>query len=95
MRLVRVPKAEFVATRLFVQSNGLIDRQRNAEVPHRRNEYSLTPLGRTLQEPIALLTEWAQAHGGALVDFQELTAEPDALGSGQLSVAGSNILNST
>ncbi|MFE4455978.1 winged helix-turn-helix transcriptional regulator [Nocardia tengchongensis] len=37
-------------------------------------EYSLTPLGRTLQEPIAMLTEWAQAHGEELVDFQESAA---------------------
>ncbi|MGF6881307.1 DNA-binding HxlR family transcriptional regulator [Nocardia sp. GAS34] len=56
-----------------LQSNGLIDRQRYAEVPP-RVEYSLTPLGRTLQEPIAMLTEWAQAHGEALVDFQESAA---------------------
>lgn len=56
-----------------LQGNGLIDRQRYAEAPP-RVEYSLTPLGRTLQEPIAMLTEWAQVHGEALVDFQETTA---------------------
>lgn len=56
-----------------LQSNGLIDRQRYAEAPP-RVEYSLTPLGRTLQEPIAMLTEWALTHGEALVDFQESTA---------------------
>ncbi|MFF3572510.1 winged helix-turn-helix transcriptional regulator [Nocardia jiangxiensis] len=56
-----------------LQSNGLIDRQRYAEVPP-RVEYSLTPLGRTLQAPIAMLTEWAQTYGEALVDFQESTA---------------------
>ncbi|MFE3057848.1 winged helix-turn-helix transcriptional regulator, partial [Nocardia sp. NPDC059239] len=56
-----------------LQSNGLIDRQQYAEAPP-RVEYSLTPLGRTLQEPIAMLTEWAQVHGEELVDFQESTA---------------------
>ncbi|MET8431039.1 helix-turn-helix domain-containing protein [Nocardia sp. NPDC004860] len=56
-----------------LQSNGLIDRQQYAEAPP-RVEYSLTALGRTLQEPIAMLTEWAQVHGEALVDFQESTA---------------------
>ena len=56
-----------------LQSNGLIDRQRYAEAPP-RVEYRLTPLGRTLQEPIAMLTEWAQTYGEALVDFQESTA---------------------
>lgn len=56
-----------------LQSNGLIDRQRYAEVPP-RVEYSLTPLGRTLQEPMAMLTQWAQVRGEALVDFQESAA---------------------
>lgn len=56
-----------------LQDNGLIERQRYAEAPP-RVEYRLTPLGRTLQEPIAALTEWAQVHGEALVDFQESTA---------------------
>lgn len=56
-----------------LQSNGLIDRRRFAEAPP-RVEYSLTPLGRTLEEPIAMLTEWAQVHGEALADFQESTA---------------------
>ncbi|MEU7143368.1 helix-turn-helix domain-containing protein [Nocardia sp. NPDC046473] len=56
-----------------LQSNGLIERQRYAEAPP-RVEYSLTPLGRTLQEPIAMLTEWAQTHGETLVDFQESIA---------------------
>lgn len=60
-----------------LQSNGLIDRQRYAEAPP-RVEYSLTPLGRTLQEPIAMLTEWAQAHGEELVDFQESAAANQA-----------------
>ncbi|MFF3572575.1 winged helix-turn-helix transcriptional regulator [Nocardia jiangxiensis] len=41
--------------------------------PHGWN-YSLTPLGRTLQAPIAMLTEWAQTYGEALVDFQESAA---------------------
>ncbi|MFJ9369937.1 winged helix-turn-helix transcriptional regulator [Nocardia sp. NPDC101769] len=56
-----------------LQSHGLIDRRRYAEAPP-RVEYSLTPLGRTLQEPIAMLTEWAQTHGEALLDFQESAA---------------------
>ncbi len=36
-----------------------------------RVEYSLTELGRTLVVPIAALTEWADRHGEAVVDFQE------------------------
>jgi DNA-binding HxlR family transcriptional regulator len=55
-----------------LQRNGLIDRRAYAEAPP-RVEYSLTPLGRTLQEPIAMLTEWARTNGEALVDFREST----------------------
>jgi DNA-binding HxlR family transcriptional regulator len=31
----------------------------------------LTDLGRTLVEPIEVLTNWARDYGGAIVDFQE------------------------
>ena len=48
--------------------NGLVERQ--AEAP-RRVEYSLTDLGRTLVEPIEVLTNWARDYGGAIADFQE------------------------
>ncbi|NEW74144.1 hypothetical protein [Streptomyces rhizosphaericus] len=40
-----------------------------------RVEYGLTDLGRTLVEPIAVLTEWAHVHGGAVVEFQESQAD--------------------
>ncbi|MGW0183542.1 winged helix-turn-helix transcriptional regulator [Nocardia sp. NPDC003345] len=51
-----------------LQEYGLVDRR--AEAP-RRVVYSLTDLGRTLVEPIDVLTNWARDHGGAVVDFQE------------------------
>ncbi|MFB7668588.1 winged helix-turn-helix transcriptional regulator [Kitasatospora sp. NPDC056138] len=57
-----------------LQRHGLVDRQRYAEAPP-RVEYSLTALGRTLQEPITMLTAWAQEHGAALADFQEAAAD--------------------
>ncbi|MGW0003125.1 winged helix-turn-helix transcriptional regulator [Nocardia grenadensis] len=59
-----------------LQRYGLVDRR--AEAP-RRVVYSLTDLGRTLVEPIEVLTNWARDHGEAIVDFQEAarTAEPD------------------
>lgn len=53
-----------------LQSNGLVERTAYAEAPP-RVEYSLTALGRTLQDPIASLTEWAREHGEALTDAQE------------------------
>ncbi|EFF88710.1 transcriptional regulator [Streptomyces sp. e14] len=51
-----------------LQTYGLVARR--AEAP-RRVEYSLTDLGRTLVEPIEVLTTWARDHGGAIVAFQE------------------------
>ena len=53
-----------------LQQYGLVERQ--AEAP-RQVEYSLTDLGRTLVEPIEVLTNWARDYGGAIVDFQEAT----------------------
>jgi DNA-binding HxlR family transcriptional regulator len=51
-----------------LQQYGLVERR--AEAP-RQVEYSLTELGRTLVEPIEVLTHWARDHGGAVADFQE------------------------
>src|ERR1700729_1713064 len=51
-----------------LQQYGLVERQ--AESP-RRVQYSLTDLGRTLVEPIEVLTNWARDYGGTIADFQE------------------------
>ncbi|BDZ49378.1 HxlR family transcriptional regulator [Frondihabitans sucicola] len=64
-----------------LQSYGLVERRAFAEAPP-RVEYSLTDLGRTLEEPIAILTEWARQHGEALLDFKESSEE------GSWAVAG-------
>lgn len=52
-----------------LQGDGLVDRDVFPGPPP-RVEYRLTVLGQTLQEPIAMLTEWARAHGGAVLDFR-------------------------
>jgi DNA-binding HxlR family transcriptional regulator len=51
-----------------LQQYGLVDRE--AKAP-KHVEYRLTDLGRTLIEPIEVLTTWASEYGGAIVDFQE------------------------
>ncbi|MFF3501592.1 winged helix-turn-helix transcriptional regulator [Streptomyces sp. NPDC003247] len=56
-----------------LQDNGLVERRVYAEAPP-RVEYSLTELGRTLEEPITRLTEWARSNGAEIVAFRE-TAE--------------------
>jgi DNA-binding HxlR family transcriptional regulator len=53
-----------------LQAYGLVERHAYAEAPP-RVEYSLTPLGQTLIEPIEVLTDWARDNGEAIVDFQE------------------------
>ncbi len=58
-----------------LQENGLIDRRAFAEAPP-RVEYSLTDLGRTLDEPIRMLTSWAREHGEAILDFRATSNGP-------------------
>ncbi|WEB38275.1 MULTISPECIES: helix-turn-helix domain-containing protein [Streptomyces] len=50
-----------------LQGYGLVGRHAEAG----KVEYVLTDLGRTLVQPIAVLTQWAHEHGGAVVEFQE------------------------
>lgn len=50
-----------------LQRFGLVEREEFAEVP-RRVHYELSALGQTLLGPIAVLTEWAETHGAAVVD---------------------------
>ncbi|MET7683180.1 helix-turn-helix domain-containing protein [Streptomyces sp. NPDC005423] len=58
-----------------LQDNGLVERRVYAEAPP-RVEYGLTELGRTLEEPIRRLTEWARSNGEAVAAFHE-AAEPE------------------
>ena len=49
-----------------IEEHGLIERKVFAEVPP-RVEYSLTPLGRSLNEPLTVICEWTAQHGADLV----------------------------
>jgi DNA-binding HxlR family transcriptional regulator len=51
-----------------LQRYGLVERHAEGS---RWVGYKLTELGRTLVEPIEVLTAWARNHGGAIADFQE------------------------
>ncbi len=53
-----------------LQGYGLVDRRAYAEAPP-RVEYRLTDLGKTLVEPIGVLTKWATVNGDAVVAAQE------------------------
>ncbi|MET9612096.1 winged helix-turn-helix transcriptional regulator [Kitasatospora indigofera] len=60
-----------------LQGYGLVERRTYPEAPP-RVEYSLTDLGLTLVEPIAVLTDWARSYGGAVVSFQAAAEEKAA-----------------
>ena len=48
-----------------LERNGLVRRTVYAQIPP-RVEYTLTPLGRTLCEPLATIRRWTEAHREAL-----------------------------
>lgn len=52
-----------------MERDGLVQRSVYAEVPP-RVEYQLTPLGRTLIEPIAVIRTWAETHINAVSKSQ-------------------------
>lgn len=53
-----------------LERNGLVTRTVFAEVPP-RVEYELTPLGQTMQEPIAAILSWSRKNLTALQEAQE------------------------
>jgi DNA-binding HxlR family transcriptional regulator len=71
------PISEKVLTQTLraMERDGLVVRRVHAEVPP-RVEYALTPLGETLIEPIHMLTEWARAHGDAVLDALDAAPDP-------------------
>ncbi|EKK4001076.1 helix-turn-helix transcriptional regulator [Cronobacter sakazakii] len=52
-----------------LERNGLVSRRVIASSPV-AVEYSITPLGRTLQEPFVALVGWARLHGAAIEQAQ-------------------------
>jgi DNA-binding HxlR family transcriptional regulator len=65
-----ISKKVLTQTLRRLQVNGLVTRTEYGGVPP-RVDYDLTPLGRTLMEPIRLLTTWAADHGEAVLAAQE------------------------
>jgi DNA-binding HxlR family transcriptional regulator len=60
-RLGRVAPKVLTESLRRMERDGLVDRAVFAEVPP-RVEYSLTDLGRSLIEPIAMIGDWAEVH---------------------------------
>lgn len=65
-----ISKKVLTQTLRRLEGHGLVTRHVHAQVP-RRVEYELTELGRTLIEPIRMLTNWAEHNGEAILDAQE------------------------
>jgi DNA-binding HxlR family transcriptional regulator len=62
-----------------LERDGIVTREVFPTIPP-RVDYELTPLGRSLLEPIAALTDWAYAHRGQMAqareDFDRRASEP-------------------
>lgn len=54
-----------------LERNGLVNRHVIASSPV-AVEYSITPLGRTLQDPFIALVSWTKQHGGAMEQAQRI-----------------------
>ena len=51
------------------EHDGLVSREVHAEVPP-RVEYALTPLGRTLLDPVEGLVRWVEEHGRTVIEHR-------------------------
>ncbi|MET9826277.1 MULTISPECIES: winged helix-turn-helix transcriptional regulator [unclassified Streptomyces] len=60
-RMTGISQKMLSATLQGLTRDGLVARRVEATVPPRVH-YRLTPLGRSLEEPLAALREWAEAH---------------------------------
>jgi DNA-binding HxlR family transcriptional regulator len=64
-RLPGVTQKVLTETLRGMEADGLVERRVLKETAPQHVEYALTELGRTLQEPLAAVCEWAVAHAGA------------------------------
>ncbi|WP_406312268.1 helix-turn-helix transcriptional regulator [Streptosporangium sp. NBC_01639] len=62
-----------------LERDGLVLRTAHAD-PLRRVEYGLTPLGRSLLEPMAAMCAWAEQHWDELLDAREESLSLDRTG---------------
>jgi DNA-binding HxlR family transcriptional regulator len=63
--LAGVSQKMLTQTLRALQQHGLVERKVFPEVPP-HVEYSLTPLGRSINEPLAGICAWTERHGAAL-----------------------------
>jgi DNA-binding HxlR family transcriptional regulator len=61
-RVAGITQKVLTETLREMESDGLVQRQVLKQSPPQHVEYSLTTLGKTLQEPLAAICDWATAH---------------------------------
>lgn len=79
-RVGRVTPKVLTETLRALESDGLVARRAFADSPP-RVEYSLTPLGESLLEPIAAMRDWAERHVPEVLASRERAAEGVTLGA--------------
>lgn len=67
-----------------LERDGVVDRRIFPEVPA-RVEYSLTPLGWTITEPLVALAEWGEAHANEVTKARSAALLNGAGGNGRTS----------
>jgi DNA-binding HxlR family transcriptional regulator len=83
-------KKVLTATLRKLEQNGIVSRQVYPEIPV-RVEYTLTPLGWQLTEPLMTIYEWAVEHESDLAPSKQGTVDSEqALGRSVLSLASAS-----
>ena len=72
-RIEGISKKMLTQTLRKLEANGLVERQVLRAAPP-GVEYRLTPLGRTLLEPVRSLSRWAEEHTDDLLEAQDRAA---------------------
>ena len=83
-------KKVLTATLRKLEQNGIVSRQVYAEIPV-RVEYTLTPLGWQLTEPLMALYEWAVAHESELAASQQEEEQVATLPRRSLTLAEASV----
>lgn len=79
-RIGRVTPKVLTETLRALEADGLIARRAFADSPP-RVEYSLTPLGESLLEPIAAMRDWAERHVPEVLASRERAGEGATVGA--------------
>jgi DNA-binding HxlR family transcriptional regulator len=79
-------KKMMIETLRALERDGLCERRIFAEVPV-RVEYSLTPLGWSITEPLIALAEWSEGHADVIVDARLHYSNGKSNGNGRVNAA--------